>query len=221
MKTYRFTVKEHEEFGSLGFAPKWYPNGDPLSGMAVPHDIFEHFNKDEGGAEGEFMALGACYLIRGETGYMQRNGNVNPPHSHLAADFPEIFGHTIEQRGSYDIRTCEKKVKIPDHIREVFILIKQEVITELECREDQELIDAMNDQAEIILKWFAYGYLRAKKRYAKINVHTLAYEVFDYIETQANKLLNGAEEGMELVVKVMLNEYNAEVKLIDPRDRYY
>jgi len=59
MKRYTFEVAEHEEYGSLGFKPSWYPKGDPLGGMAVAHDILEHFPKDDGSAEGEYMALGA------------------------------------------------------------------------------------------------------------------------------------------------------------------
>lgn len=50
MKTYVFTVKEHEEFGGLGLAPRWYPNGDPLGGMAAAH--VEHFPGDAGDTEG-------------------------------------------------------------------------------------------------------------------------------------------------------------------------
>ena len=66
MKVYTFKVEEHEEYGSLGFKPSWYPNGAPLGGMTAAHDILEHFPNDNGGAESEFLALGAALWIRGD-----------------------------------------------------------------------------------------------------------------------------------------------------------
>ena len=64
--------------------------------MAVPHDILEHTpNEKYGAVEGEFMALGAAYFLRVETGWFsERRGNQNGI-DNLASDIPMIIQRVI------------------------------------------------------------------------------------------------------------------------------
>ena len=222
MKTYKFTVKEHKELGMLGFAPQWYPNGDPLSGMAVAHDILEHFPNDEGEAEGEFMALGASYRIRGETGYFQRNGNVNTPAQHLASDFPMIFDITEQQRGSTRIKPCLKKARVDPEIREMFQRIIEYAKEELAEQEREEVLYQEDEQH--IINWLTLGYVKAEQRYSwkkyRFDFYSLAHVLFQSIEEQADRLLKRAEEGMELTVRVNLRQLEATCELDYAEDSY-
>lgn len=105
----KFVCEEHEAYGGKGWKPTWFGGADPLGGQGVAHDILEHFPHDEGGAEGEFMALGAAYYIRGETG---RLSNMYSAEENLAADIPEIFGRIA--RGGQTLRDPGRTRAIPD-----------------------------------------------------------------------------------------------------------
>jgi hypothetical protein len=220
-KTYKFHVKEHPEFGTLGLAPSWYPDGDPLGGMGAAHDILEHFTPDAGGAEGEFMALGAAYRIRGETGYMQRNGNVNPPESHIAADFQEIFRAIEEMNGHTRIKPCPKTPKLEEEAEEAFLKILDKAKENLKEMDAEDTLDT-RDEANV-LAWMAYGYRKAGARFAKyskrgIGFHELAYCLFSDIEQKADMALKMAEEGMVLNVNVDIPNLEVRVALDYPED---
>jgi hypothetical protein len=217
MKTYRFTVAEHEEFGSLGFKPSWYPHGDPLGGMAVAHDILEHFPNDDGGAEGEFLALGAALYIRGETGYFQRHGNVNPPEVHLSAEFDMIWRAHTERDGRSDIREVSRvrNTELLDTCRKIVRLGVKNL--EENGVEPEDLPN--HGTRELIARWLAKGYVKAARRYRKLDQHTLSY-VFGKIEEAADKALKYADEGQVLTVWLDLKRYDVRTDLEYPRDPY-
>jgi hypothetical protein len=216
-RSYKFTVKTHDEFGTLGFAPKWYPSGDPLSGMAVAHDILEHFPGDPGDAEGEFMALGAAYWIRGESGFMQRNGNRNPPEEHIASDFPMIWRIHHGTHGRTGFRSPPRTRGAVDIIDQCKNIVYRacRLLSEEEC---ERLPDAA--ERELIAQWLARGYVLAERRYKKIDPcisgHDIAYSLFGRIEEQADRLLTQAEEGMELTVNIDVRALSVSLSLDYP-----
>lgn len=184
MKTYTFTVERHEDFGTNGFKPNWYP-GEPLGGMAVAHDILEHFPHDNGTAEGEYMALGASLLIRGDYN-ANRNGTAE---ENVAADLPTIWG----VQGC--VRTCgvvrggeiiDKARKAVGHFKKEFPYMGDHVPTSSDC--------------ENIARWIAKGYAKARRRYPK--AWAIYWDMFKPIEEQAERYLKHAEEGMLLTVIV-------------------
>lgn len=75
----------------LGWRLKSRPGYDPLQGMAVAHDVLEHFPDSTDSIADEFQALGASLWLRGETGYDRRGGDF--PAGNLAAEFLDIFIH--------------------------------------------------------------------------------------------------------------------------------
>lgn len=200
MRTYRFTVKEHEEYGSMGFAPSWYPNGDPLGGMGVAHDILEHFPHDKGDAEGEYMATGAGLWIRGDTGYFTRNGNVNRAEVHLASEVLQTWDYLTRRDGRSTLRPCglarNRNPELMEQCREIVRLAIQET-------EERGGINPLNwENRELIARWIARGYMRAGKRYRKTPAYQVAYDLFGVIEERADTLLKHAEEGMVLTVRL-------------------
>jgi hypothetical protein len=218
---YTFTIATHEDFGTLGLKPKWYPDGDPLGGMAAAHDILEHFHPDMGGAEGEFMALGASYRIRGETGYFQRNGNVNDATTHLASDFPMIFQAIEAKQGHTRIRPCAKVCRLEEKVKEAFQAILRKAVVNLQEEVDNNGSDfpAVGKQDHPnILAWMAYGYQKAGQRYSRyhqrgIGFYEIAYCLFAKIEEEAEKALKVAEEGMTLTVSVNFLQLQVETSL--------
>lgn len=191
-KRYKFTVAEHHDHGSLGFKPSWYPAGDPLGGMAVAHDILEHFPKDDGSAEGEYQALGSALWLRGDSGYFQSRGNVNPPEVHLASDFPMIWG-------------IQGYVKECPLVRDSELMETCREIVRLGVKNIQEESSTTPPSAiarENIARWMAKGYKRAQKRYKNVDAYTVSERLFRGIEESADKALGHAEQGMELVVSV-------------------
>jgi len=216
MKTYKFTVAENEQYGGLGFKPSWYPNGDPLSGMAVAHDILEHFAHDQGDAEGEFQALGAALFIRGDSGYFQRNGNVNSPEKHIGSDLSNIWQLHTDRDGRNNLRPCGVMCyhETMDQCRDVV----KEGLKEFEEREQTE--PSLRD-CELIARWIAKGYKRAQsQRYAKHDSYTIAYSLFDPIAEQADKALKHAEEGMVLTVRVDFKALKVAVSCDYPQEEY-
>lgn len=220
MKTYKFKVKEHEEYGSLGFAPTWYPEGEPFQGMTVAHDIMEHFPKDEGGAEGEFMALGVAYRLRGETGYMQKNGNPHSTIDHISSDIPQIFFTISNTQGHTRIRPAPKKCRIPSKVRDDFWQVVYAGHRLL--REEYGQGDLLNRaDREHIVNWMAMGYQQAGKRYKGMKFYDLAWCVFDQISEQADKALKYVEEGMELTVRVDFKNMEVRMNCDYPEEDYY
>lgn len=95
-KVYRFTAKEHEDHGILGWLQKGKPGFDPGSGMIVAHDILEEFPSGQDQPQDELLALGCAYWLRGEGGYFHRRGSfVTDAAEHIASDMPEILRHVI------------------------------------------------------------------------------------------------------------------------------
>ncbi len=206
MKVYKFTVAEHEEYGTMGFKPSWYPAGDPLEGMAVAHDILEHFPHDSGSAEEEYQALGASLWIRGCGGYKQ-NGT---PEENIAADLPMVWSI----QGA--VRSCglSKESEV----------IEQARAAVTHWMREKQYIDRENkptdaDQ-ENVARWIAKGFQRARKRYRKHNPYTLCYRLFEPIEEQADKALKYAEEGMVLTVRVDFINLEIRVSCDYPEEEY-
>lgn len=192
MRIYTFIVAKHEEYGTLGFRPSWYPAGDPLSGMAVAHDILEHFPKDTGTAEEEYQALGAALFIRGDSGYFGHNRGNRSPEENTAADLPMIW--SIQ---SY-VKPCllSRDQDLMTRTRNVITHFKKE----LEYMEQADNPD--EEDLEHIARWIAKGYQRAKKRYGTTRNENIAWGLFQPIEEQADTALKHAEEGMVLTVRV-------------------
>lgn len=209
-KRYKFTVAEHADYGTLGFKPSWYPAGDPLGGMAVAHDILEHFPKDDGSAEGEYQALGAALWIRGESGYFQRQGNVNSPEVHLASDFPMIW------RIQCYVKECPlvKDSKLMEQCRGIVRLGVKNI------QEESSDTTPSSIAQENMARWIAKGYKRAEKRYKGTSSYTVAYRLFQAIEEASDKALAHAENGMELVVKVDYKNMECSTYMDYPEDSF-
>jgi hypothetical protein len=202
---YTFTVEEHEEYGVLGFTPTWYPAGEPLGGVAVAHDILEHFPGDDGSPEGEYQALGACLYIRGDE-YFHRLGKTSSAAENIAADLPLIW-ETLRHR---DNRTY---VRVCPPVKSLALEEAEEAIrhfkAELFCYDDEDYEKPTDADYTAMIQWIAKGYNKAKRRYP--NVLPVRERLFIPIEEEAGTLLKHAEPGQILTVSIDWN--NLEVSL--------
>jgi hypothetical protein len=216
MKKYIFKIKEHPEYGTLGFVPSWYPGGDPLSGMAVAHDILEHFPHDDGSAEGEYMALGASLFIRGDSGYYGHKGGNSNPAENIASDLPMVWSTHRFQHFRETIKPCGlcRDSEILEQAREAIT----HWLKECEYMDESEKPDA--ETCERVARWIAKGYQKARKRYREHNCHSIAWSLFRPIEEEADKALKHADEMMELTVWVDFKNLTVKVCCDYPSGMY-
>lgn len=207
MKDHKFKVALHEEYGTLGFKPLWYP-GDPLSGMAVAHDILEHFPGDTGSREEELEALGVALLLRGDTRYFNRlPGRNYTPEENLSTDMYQVLSYS-----SVPIRSVPK-------VRDPELLIRCRRVLKHAKENDGEDKFSEHD-SEMMARWLARGYMRGKNRYRRVDLHTVAYHIFKGIEEEADRLLKRSDEGMILTVSVNLRGMNYRLACDYPMEDY-
>jgi len=214
MKTYKFIVAKHEEFGTLGLRPAWYPNGDPLSGKAAAHDILEHFPKDDGSAEGELMALGASNYVRGDGGY--NNGyryynRVEDPGSEI----PDVWSRLVNREGRTALKSCG---------------VAREGMADARAMIDygrNDFRERFGDEApstndkEVMARWVARGYVKAQRRYRRVIGDACALgELFTRIERGADAALKRAEEGEEMLIYVNIKRCEVRIDCDYPKEAY-
>lgn len=202
MKKAEFVCEEHKEYGGLGFRLLSQPGFDPLGASAVAHDLIEHFpNGDESIAD-EFMALGACLAIRGEGGFFHIQAG-----EAISGDLAELIQKaecgmevkpapkTKPLNGDYE--RMEQQITVA--VRQA----KKELENEREIKLRPEWETAMRS-------WIRIGFRKALKRFPGLLMNCVQ-EVFRKIESQAEKCLKNAEEGMILRVSYNIKRCNVNV----------
>jgi len=216
----RFVAKVHPDYGTLGWQPTWMPEADPLGGMAVAHDVLEHFPGDRGDAQGEFEALGAALWVRGQGHWWATYTPqiyTDPGHN-LGAEYPDILmhvayeGHGLEPPKALGSRPLDAEV--------------EEWISEA-WRTGRDGLEAGDPLFEpelepIVRQLVRRGYRRARRRYRGCSPWDLAW-LFDQIRRRAEEERDRREEadeqGAELVVRVRLRGprgFDADVRAFDP-----
>jgi len=201
MKIYEFVCERHKEFGELGWRQKGQPGFDPLWGMAVAHDIMEHFPDGDESPADEFQALGAGMVIRQEQYYANKGQLTVSPAINAASDFPEIARHIIYEK----MHLPEPRATRPldDHFEAYIAEFAKEarklIVSEFEheSKEDKEKMREIVRKAQ---GWVRIGMRRAMRRYkGRLNE---ALSTFCEIEQQADRLLKEAFEGQVMQVRI-------------------
>lgn len=197
MPTYRFVCQMHDDFGSLGWRLESQPDFDPLGGMAVAHDILEHFPDGDESPADEFQALGCSLILRNEDYYGNKNNRYSPA-ANVASDMPDIIQHVIYQNmflgEAQPVKPLddEHEETIREFIKEAMVLASSEF--------DSDDWGAAKDVVRKSEGWIRLGMKRGLRRYK--NSLNNARSMFMEIETEADKLLKHAMEGDVLVVKI-------------------
>ncbi len=202
---YVFTCAEHEDFGSLGWRLKSQPDFDPLTGMAVAHDILEHFPGGDGSPADEFQALGASIHVR--DGYYA-NGTAG---DNIGSDFPEIMRHIIYEHMHLNsaprTNPCDSWVEA--EITKAINVLEREL--EYMHLEPDELASVRRCYPDI-RGWMRVGYRKALKRYKGLYKNDIQ-RLFREIEQEADRRLKYAEEGAELTVSLTLTALKAKITM--------
>lgn len=209
--TFRFICEEHQEYGENGWRLESHPGFDPLGGGAVAHDVLEHFPDGDESPACEFMALGASMLIRGVSGYMQRNGNVNPPSRHLASDFPDILRHVLDEGMELPKPGRTRPVDDYDWMLKDTIAEARKMVRS-EYPDDAKMMLPLVPRA---LGWMRKGFNKALRRYEKCGVG-FATLAFEHIEEHASKMLLCAPLGTVIEVELDLANDHVEVREVEP-----
>lgn len=221
--TGRFICEEHPEFGSLGLRPLAMPEADALPGMTVAHDLLEHFPGDDGSVEAEFMALGASYWLRCESGFNESRSRVNRDQAeNIAADFPELYRHirdegfTLTDPGHVEpIEDENTDAALRRCARMGVDETAQEETYNTDEEPDEVLVAFCSDQSvERITGWLRKGYIRATERFDGHDAFTLAEEVFGTIEKRLDDWLKMGHEGTEVEITIDLENYNVSIETV-------
>jgi len=220
---FEFECAEHREFGGKGWRLKGHPNFEPLQGMAVAHDCMEHFPKDTGTIDQEFMALGASYVTREGESYYQHKGSMWSAAHNVASDMPRLLQGLLG--GEYSLYPPPKTRRMQEDYEENFVIdVYNETISLMKSEfPDQDREADEKDQALIkdfmagIVPWFRIGLRRAKRRYRSVPSFQLCH-MFQTIEKEADKHLKHAE-GYELL-QVNMTGRDVTVRLHYPEDDY-
>ena len=197
MPTYRFVCQMHDDFGSLGWRLESQLDFDPLGGMAVAHDILEHFPDGDESPSDEFQALGCSLVLRDENYYGTRN-NFHSPASNVASDMPDIIQHVVFEK--MFLREAPPTKTLASDYEEVIAEFMKESYSLAESEFSEENREAAKDVVRKSEGWIRLGMKRGLRRYK--NSLNNARSMFMEIETEADKLLKHAQEGDVLVVKI-------------------
>jgi hypothetical protein len=226
----RFICEEHEEFGSLGLRPLAMPEADPLPGMTVAHDLLEHFPGDDGGVEAEFMALGAAYWLRHESGYVknQRSRAGLTDHSDrdaaddFSGDFMELYRHiahegfSLSDPGTEPAIECEyTEENLAAIVRKGLALTRTEIGDYCDDDSDELHTFCSTETGDRILGWLRRGYRKATERYEGQDAYSIAEVVFNGIEERIDEYLKGdPSEGTEIEVEIDLSDLSFTIETV-------
>ena len=214
-----FILEENQEFGGAGLRPQWIRDADAYTGMAIPHDILEHFPKEPGPVEGEFMALGASIFVRGEGGYWA--ASYSSPAKNIGSDLPDIWGRVA--RGDQYLRPFPHRScaiwggYAEDTINEVLHEFKR-LDRAGERRYDIDRGDSKltSSVIETMRAWMRNGYRLARRRYFNYNACHMTY-LFQQIEKEADRVVKFEEAfGQEVVFSVNVRRCTCNVQVIEP-----
>jgi hypothetical protein len=214
-----FDVREHPEWGSMGLRMQGKPHFEPLTGMAIPHDLLEHFPDDNGTLEDELQALGASLYVRdGSSYYAQAGSMYRDPSVHIASDMRMQARNYVDR--SYLLRDPGITRRLDDEYLED--QIQQTCIRAVkELREEFE--DAMDwfpawlnseEQRKRFVGWMRLGYRRAVKRYSHVSTHQCLSAFLD-CQKKVDDFLKGAYEYQTVRVTINLKQSRAMVTVVE------
>ena len=208
MKTFKLTIREHEEYGGLGISFKagrdyFQP---ATSGLQLAHDILEHpSTPHSNGYIDELMATGgilAGRITHGWTTNHERTIDVKD----IISDISSLTISSLLE----DEPFCPKKCKCSARLRDPGDLhfIRKAVndgllagISEHEDTEYTEIPDHHNLDVESIVGWICKGHQLFRRRFPN-NTYYVSTYLFDRIASIGDEWLKSAREGETATLQV-------------------
>lgn len=202
----------NEDYGH-GWLPlhrKDDPDLSPASGYGIAHDLLEHEVDKIGGAEGEFMALGALCWIREESGwFVGRTFRATLP-VRLCGDIADILSKIAQGEQTLKDPGRSYKLRDWDHYNEMMNLIAAfgvNALKENEAGHVGALEDIPYPVEEIkrrMVGWMRKGFRKAIAFYYtrhRLDSSDMSY-IFDKVIKLADEKQKYAEEGDILTVRI-------------------
>jgi hypothetical protein len=207
----KFLCKEHPEAGYNGWRPSWMPHFDPMVGLGVAHDTLEHLVSDDGTVEAEFKAFGAIIWLRDGASWFGRNGTNSDVAYHMSSDFREQAEY-LNGEGRR-LRTAPRTRRLSDEWAEDAIeRCIQKGFKEILNEGYPSTARLLN--RDDVRSYMRIGYRRTQRRFAAAGPHNMA-SVFDQIAEKADRKLEHAELGDELIVRVDTTFHRVRVEIVD------
>lgn len=218
MLTATFDVRMHEEYGALGLRMQGKPHFDPLAGLAVAHDMLEHFKDDDGTLVGELQALGASIYVRdGESYYQQRNLTRTDPAEHISSEFLSQVWYTKE-RGEDTVPaspTCRSLAYDESVFARTVGKARHQLYGELDYKDLPAWIRS-EQQRRYLVGWMRHGYSRAVRRYRRYSPYHMM-TVFTEVENKVDKYLKCADDfGQSVRIGISLHSARCVLTEIQP-----
>lgn len=208
----------------IGWLPMWVKDKDidPSEGLTIAHDILEHMVDNKGGAEGEFMALGAMLWTRGESGwfYSRKQPYYRSIPQMFSGDVAMILekianghqslccpGRTRSLGEDYDHWENDIEEAVTLGINEFHLNFGEH--TELPFDEDTIL--------DRIMGWMRKGFHKAVNYYSKHGLHyeEVAY-LFDKIVEETNRYKpHNHFDGQIMTVRINYKTQDVSVSVDD------
>jgi len=208
MKVYPFSLREHEEYGELGLVFKGSrPYFEPAtSGFACAHDILEHpVTPHPDPIIDEYMALGAIIAGRVENNYVSEYGRV-VSYEDISSDIFSLTQWCLSEDKDICLYPYGNTLRNSDLVSTMGGVIWSGLRsavkewTDLEGEKLEELLDEYDFQVTQIKGWMCKGYNLFRKRFARLDLHTVSTHLFDEISSACDEVIkNEIYEGKLLV----------------------
>lgn len=180
-----FACEVHPIYGQPGWRLLSQPGFDPLSGLAVAHDILEHFSDGSDTIHDELQAFGAMIWIRGDGGEWESSSVVGRV---LAEEFWELLAH-IKDGARLQEAPCTRPAEK---------FAEEAIAASLDkCTSE----DFTPERKATFRNWLRRGYSRAKRRYYNHYSNDVCW-LFKEIEKEADHALEESEPGYRMAVHV-------------------
>lgn len=194
MITALFETAIDDEYGTLGFRMRNRPHFNAVPGMAVAHDLLEHFPGDDGTLEHELMALGASLFVRNFEEYFHYIGQrITDPVQNIASDFINqyhLHGEDYTLRAINTRAFAGSELYIEDVIQSIFSQGRRVVSADTSCIPEWLKSGRRAD----CVGWLRHGYRSARRRYRRYRQHNVL-SAFMEIEKLVDGALRTAEPG--------------------------
>jgi hypothetical protein len=170
------------------------------------------------------MALGACFFLRHESGYVASRTHTNrDPAEIFDGDFVELYRHIAHE--GFSLMDPGPEAPIEDEntdcvlrriVRAGLKLTREEIAEACADDSDEELHTFCSTQSgERILGWLRRGYRKATERFEHCDAFTIAESVFGDIETRIDNYLKGdPTEGTEIQIDIDLSDLTVTIESV-------
>lgn len=219
MLTRRFVTATHVDNPDIyGLKPLWLDPADPMDGIGCAHDMIEHGPSDKGGCDGEFIALGSSWRIRGANGWYLSGRNMSAE---------KLYGGTVASV-LFDLAVDHAVPGHPgatrpleEHDEDSISTIIDEAILIMMSHDEDDRVNLPESEIRARITGFLRRGIRlADRRYRSVNID-MVENTFNVIGRKVDAVLGhfnklGRPEGLNVSVSANVAMGCAFVRVLGP-----